>query len=82
MKRLGLSTWTVAVIAIASLFLLEPQIEAQTYPTHPIQLIVPMASGDTVDLAGRAIATELGKILKTSVIVNNTICRDRSIRRS
>ena len=30
-----------------------------------------MAPGDTVDLAARAIATELAKTLKTPVIVNN-----------
>jgi tripartite-type tricarboxylate transporter receptor subunit TctC len=44
---------------------------AETYPSQPIQLIVPMAPGDTVDLAGRAIGTELAKIVKTPVVVNN-----------
>ncbi len=69
MKRLGLLVGMV--VAIVSIFFLTPLVQAQTYPTHPIQLIVPMAPGDTVDLAGRAIATELAKILKTPVIVNN-----------
>jgi tripartite-type tricarboxylate transporter receptor subunit TctC len=59
------------VVAIASILFLMPPVQAQTYPNHPIQLIVPMAPGDTVDLAGRAIATELGKTLKVSVIVSN-----------
>jgi tripartite-type tricarboxylate transporter receptor subunit TctC len=59
------------VAAIASIFFLTPLVNAQSYPNHPIQLIVPMAPGDTVDLAGRAIATELGKTLKVPVIVSN-----------
>ena len=46
-------------------------LEAQTYPNRPIQLIVPMAPGDTVDLSGRAIATEMEKILKTPVVTIN-----------
>jgi tripartite-type tricarboxylate transporter receptor subunit TctC len=46
-------------------------VQAQTYPTQPIQLIIPLSPGDTVDLAGRAIATEMSKILKTSVIIVN-----------
>ena len=69
MKRLGLSVGTITVIA--SMLFLASLVNAQTYPNHPIQLIVPMAPGDTVDLAGRAIATELTKTLKTPVIVNN-----------
>jgi tripartite-type tricarboxylate transporter receptor subunit TctC len=69
MKGRVLSLGTVA--AIASILFLTPLVQAQTYPSQPIQLIVPMAPGDTVDLAGRAIATELAKILKTPVIVNN-----------
>ncbi len=69
MKRLGLLL--VTMVAVASIFFLIRQVEAQTYPSHPIQLIVPMAPGDTVDLAGRAIATELAKMLKSPVIVNN-----------
>ncbi len=68
MKGLVLSA---GIAAIALALFLTPQATAQTYPNHPIQLIVPMAPGDTVDLAGRAIASELSKILKTPVIINN-----------
>ncbi len=45
--------------------------QAQPYPAQPIQLIIPLSPGDTVDLAGRAIATEMAKILKTSVFIVN-----------
>ena len=68
MKGLVLSA---GIAVIATTLFLTPHATAQTYPNHPIQLIVPMAPGDTVDLAARAIATELSKILNTPVIVNN-----------
>jgi tripartite-type tricarboxylate transporter receptor subunit TctC len=44
---------------------------AQTYPTQSIQMVIPMAPGDTVDLSGRAIAAEMSKILKVSVVTLN-----------
>ena len=46
-------------------------VRAQTYPAQPVQLIISLSPGDTVDLAGRAIATEMSKILKTSVFIVN-----------
>ena len=45
--------------------------EAQTYPTQLIQMVIPMAPGDTVDLSGRAIAAEMTKILKVPVVTIN-----------
>lgn len=58
-------------IAVAVLSFLAQPLQAQDYPNQPIQLVVPMAPGDTVDLAGRAIAAEMAKILKTPVVVLN-----------
>ena len=63
--------FTTALAIIASFVFLAQAVKAQTYPSQPIQLVVPMAPGDTVDLAGRAIGTELAKILKTPIVVNN-----------
>jgi tripartite-type tricarboxylate transporter receptor subunit TctC len=45
--------------------------QAQSYPSHPIEMTVPLSPGDTVDLAGRAIANEMSKILNTQVVVVN-----------
>jgi tripartite-type tricarboxylate transporter receptor subunit TctC len=44
---------------------------AQTYPSQLIQMVIPMAPGDTVDLSGRAIAAEMAKILKVPVVTIN-----------
>ena len=46
-------------------------LQAQTYPSYPIQMVIPMAPGDTVDLTGRVIGAELSKILKTPVLPIN-----------
>jgi len=46
---------------------------AQTYPRQPVQMVITLAPGDTLDLTGRAISAQMAKILNTSVIpVNKT----------
>ncbi len=46
---------------------------AQTYPSQPVQMVITLAPGDTLDLTGRAIGAEMSKILATPVIpVNKT----------
>jgi tripartite-type tricarboxylate transporter receptor subunit TctC len=42
---------------------------AQTYPDRPIQLVVPGAAGSILDIAGRIVADEMGKILGQQVVV-------------
>lgn len=44
---------------------------AQDYPKGPITVIVPLAPGDAVDIAARAIGEELSKSLKVPVLVVN-----------
>ena len=43
----------------------------QGYPDRPINLIIPMAPGDGLDVSGRLMADELGKLLKVPVIPLN-----------
>jgi len=65
-------TWFSILMVFVSCFVLWHQpLSAQTYPTQPIQMVIPMAPGDTVDLSGRAIATEMAKVLKTPVVIVN-----------
>jgi tripartite-type tricarboxylate transporter receptor subunit TctC len=53
-------------------FFVQP-VQAQTYPSQPIQMVLTLAPGDTLDLTGRAISSELAKILKTPVVpINKT----------
>ena len=43
-----------------------PSVQAQPYPSHPIQLVIPGAPGDAVDIAARSVAEELSQILNSS----------------
>jgi len=44
---------------------------AQKYPDKPITLVIPMAPGDGLDIAGRMMADELSKILKVPIVPLN-----------
>jgi tripartite-type tricarboxylate transporter receptor subunit TctC len=48
-----------------------PALHAQPFPGHPIQIIIPMDPGSAGDMVVRPFADELGKILKTPIIVVN-----------
>jgi tripartite-type tricarboxylate transporter receptor subunit TctC len=64
--------WAVAAFVFIFSFII-PALpsHAQTYPSQPIQLVIMMAPGDSLDINGRAISAELSKILKTHVIPIN-----------
>jgi len=69
MKKRDLFFWGFLVLTLLSFS--GVSLQAQTYPDHPIQLVIPMTPGDMTDLTGRALASELTKLLKTSVIPIN-----------
>jgi tripartite-type tricarboxylate transporter receptor subunit TctC len=56
-----LSTMVLLFAGIAS------ELFAQSYPNHPISLIIPMAPGDAVDITGRIMAEALANILKVPI---------------
>ena len=59
------------VLIALGLFVGVPPIQAQPYPAHTIQVVIPGAPGDALDLAGRVVIEELEKILKVPVVVIN-----------
>lgn len=62
MKRLLLAVAFVAYSTVAM---------AQSWPTKPIRMIVPLAPGATADIVARIFADELGKSLGQTVVVDN-----------
>ena len=46
---------------------------AETYPTRPIRLIVPLGAGSAGDALARLLSTELGKTLGQPIIVDNKV---------
>ena len=45
--------------------------QAQSFPTGPISIVVPLAPGDAADIAARAMGDEISRLLKTPVLVIN-----------
>ncbi len=44
---------------------------AQDYPNRPVRIVVPFSAGNTTDTACRIMATEIGKLLGQSFVVEN-----------
>jgi tripartite-type tricarboxylate transporter receptor subunit TctC len=62
---------TLLAIVLATTSLANAQTNAQTSAPKPIRLICPFPPAGAVDIASRAIATELAKFLGTTVTVEN-----------
>jgi tripartite-type tricarboxylate transporter receptor subunit TctC len=44
---------------------------AQTYPTHPVRIVIPLSPGGTTDVPGRIIAQKLSELLGQQFFVEN-----------
>ena len=61
----------LSVLVVVLLLSSATHLCAQGYPNQPISLVIPLAPGDAGDVAGRAMAEELSKLLKVSVATLN-----------
>jgi tripartite-type tricarboxylate transporter receptor subunit TctC len=61
--RLGVATATAIVSSSAAL--------AQTYPTKPIQMVVPFTAGGPTDTVGRSLAQAMSKQLGQQIVIEN-----------
>ena len=62
---------TVGLLSLALFFFLPPSVIAQGYPKQAINLIIPLAPGESTDVAGRTIGEGLSKLLKVPVVAVN-----------
>ncbi len=69
MKRFAVIAATVTSILLLSLVASPAQ--AQSYPNHAIQLIIPIPAGGGGDVNGRILVDELGRILGQQIVVTN-----------
>jgi tripartite-type tricarboxylate transporter receptor subunit TctC len=69
MKRLIFIVGLFSVVL--ALGLITTTIQAQPYPNRNIQLIIPTTPGAGMDITGRLVAEELGKVLGTQVMTVN-----------
>jgi tripartite-type tricarboxylate transporter receptor subunit TctC len=63
----------------AALLALSRDASAQTYPTRPITMIVPLAAGTAVDVIGRIVAERIRGSLGQPIIIENVTGADGSI---
>lgn len=61
----------VLFAAAAAAALMTGAVHAQTYPSGPITLVIPLTPGDATDIAARAMGDELAKLLKVPLIPVN-----------
>ena len=57
--------------AFLGVLALQPAMAQETYPTRPIQMVVPFPPGGVADITGRPTAQVMGRLLKQSVVVVN-----------
>lgn len=66
-SRFTLRRWAAAAV----LGMWGAAAQAADFPSQPIRLVVPFPAGGSTDLVTRALAVELGAVLKQSVVVDN-----------
>lgn len=73
MNRSGVPRLLLAA-AVFAVALVKPwYVQAQSWPSKPLRLIVPLAAGSTADILSRTVAAELGRLLEQPVVVENKI---------
>jgi len=64
-------TGVYSLLSLALFFFLPQSVIAQAYPKQAINLIIPLAPGDSTDVAGRTVGEGLSKLLKVPVVAVN-----------
>lgn len=67
MNKRHLIQWSLALAALASM----PVVQAQSFPSRPVRVVVPFAAGNTLDSALRQVAEEFKKNTGQPMLVDN-----------
>lgn len=70
-RRQGLTAALGLTLGLAFVAGMASPALAQEWPQQPVRLVVPFATGGATDLLARALAVELGKSWKQTVVVDN-----------
>ena len=60
-----------SLLALATLALVATAVSAQTYPTRPVEWVVPYPAGGGSDVVARALSDAMGQALHQPIIINN-----------
>jgi tripartite-type tricarboxylate transporter receptor subunit TctC len=71
MMRNKISQLLIAVSALSMLLCWVAPVSAQTYPSRPVRIIIPLSSGGTTDVPGRIVAQRLSESLGQQFFVEN-----------
>lgn len=63
--------WVIGLLCVMGTGIGVPALHAGSYPEYPIQMVIPGAPGDAMDIAARAAGEELAKVLKAQVVPMN-----------
>ena len=61
----------IRLLALLAFTVFSFSLEAQTWPSRPVRIIVPFAPGGTADTLGRLVAQRLGERMKENFVVEN-----------
>src|SRR5688500_17087563 len=68
-RRNTMSTLNMSVLA--ALILATPIVNAQSYPTRPVRIVVPFSPGGATDIVTRIVAQRLTELWAQTVVVDN-----------
>src|SRR6516162_6302248 len=63
-------TWLICV-AVLAFFAAPLSVNAQSYPSRPITVVVPFPAGGPSDVVARIVTEQMGKILGQSMVIEN-----------
>src|SRR5262245_47475945 len=72
MRKVRLSKFPLALCVVALLTCAASgEAKAQTFPSRPIELVVPLAPGSTTDVAARLFAQRVSQTLGAQIVIDN-----------